>query len=168
MDEEQQWWDELYRETGPQLLAYLGQKLGDRGLAEDLLQETFAAAIRQGARLRAASSARAYLFGIARNLAITAFRRRRATEPISREIAAENPAPDPRIELLREGIARLKPDFREALELRLQQELSYEEIAEALEVPVGTVRSRLHAAVRELRRILRHTEAEWPVSRKEL
>lgn len=55
---------------------------------------------------------------------------------------------------MREAIAQLAPELRETLELRLTDELSYEEIASVLGVPVGTVRSRLHNAVRRLRTVL--------------
>ena len=169
MDDATQWIEALYRETGRQLMAYLLQRAGS-ALAEDLLQETFAAALRHPERLRASLSARAYLFGIARNLATTASHRAaREVEPDFRELAiVEESPPDPRLELLREGIARLKPEFREALEMRLQHELTYEEIAEALDVPVGTVRSRLHHAVNQLRRQLRLPQDHSITKKEEL
>jgi RNA polymerase sigma-70 factor, ECF subfamily len=160
MDDEGQWLDELYRETGPHLLRYFLQRLGDTHAAEDLLQETFAAALRNPDRVRRAASARAYLFGIARNLAVSAHRRRHDTEPVPDDLAKEDAPADPKLALLREAIDRLKPEFREAIELRLQHELSYDEIAESLGVPVGTVRSRLHYAVNELRRALQHTDTD--------
>jgi RNA polymerase sigma-70 factor (ECF subfamily) len=163
-----EWVEALYRETGRQLLAYLSQRVGN-GLAEDILQETFAVALRNPDRIQASSSARAYLFGIARNLAATASRRAmHEAEPAFWKLAAEErPEPDPRLDLMRAAITRLKPDFREALEMRLQHELSYDEIAEALDVPVGTVRSRLHHAVNQLRRRLRQP-MDHPISEKEL
>ncbi len=160
MDDQGHWLDELYRETGPHLLMYLTQRTGDRHAAEDLMQQTFAVALGRPERLQSAVSPRAYLFGIARNLAATAFRSRREMEPIPPGLSAEEPSEDPRLELMREGIARLKPEFREVLELRLRHELSYEEVAEALELPVGTVRSRLHHAVKELQRVIRQREPE--------
>jgi RNA polymerase sigma-70 factor (ECF subfamily) len=167
MDDTRQWIEALYRETGPQLLSYLSQRLGDITTAEDILQETFAAALRQPDRVRSATSARAYLFGIARNLAATASRRRiDPVDPLSLVLAADEPSRDPRLDLVRDAITRLKPEFKEALEMQLQQELSYEEMAEALGVPVGTVRSRLHYAVNQLRRIVRQTEPV-PMARKE-
>jgi RNA polymerase sigma-70 factor (ECF subfamily) len=167
MDDATQWIEGLYRETGRQLMAYLSQRVGS-AVAEDLLQETFAAALRHPERLQASSSPRAYLFGIARNLAASASRRAaRDAEQGFRLLAAGGESPqDPRLDEMRDGIARLKPEFREALEMRLQHELSYEEIAEALAVPVGTVRSRLHHAVNQLRRHLRQPQ-EGPLSKKE-
>ena len=59
---------------------------------------------------------------------------------------------------MREAIRSLSPELRDTLELRLEQELSYEEIAHVLDVPVGTVRSRLHNAVRQLRDLMNQPE----------
>ena len=158
MDDQGQWLDELYRETGPQLLLYFRQRLGDTHGAEDLLQETFAAALRRADQVRATASARAYLFGIARNLLAREFRRRHETTPVPTDLCAEELPPDPKLEWMREAIGRLKPEFRETLELRLQHELSYEDLAEALGIPIGTVRSRLHHAVSQLRQAARRNQ----------
>jgi RNA polymerase sigma-70 factor (ECF subfamily) len=56
---------------------------------------------------------------------------------------------------MREAICCLPEIHREVLELRLRDDLSYEEIAQVLNIPVGTVRSRLHHAVRGLRERLK-------------
>jgi RNA polymerase sigma-70 factor (ECF subfamily) len=147
--------DRLYREVGPHLLAWLVRRHGDPTAAEDLLQETFAAAVRHPERLWRAVSQRAYLFGIARNLSVDSHRQARATTNLTENLAMEPEATvDPRVERMREAIAKLNPALREVLELRLQAELSYEEIATALGVPVGTVRSRLHHAVKQLRQMM--------------
>jgi RNA polymerase sigma-70 factor, ECF subfamily len=159
MDDEGRWLEALYCDAGPQLLHYFMQRSLGSQAAEDLLQEVFAAALRHPERVARAASARAYLFGIARNLAATTFREHRETEPVPPNLAVDEPQLDSKLELMREAIGRLKPEFREIMELRLQHELTYEEIAEALGIPVGTVRSRLHHAVNELRRAL-HRDAE--------
>jgi RNA polymerase sigma-70 factor (ECF subfamily) len=142
----------LYRQVGPTLLAYLRSRHAHAPIAEDLLQDTFVQAMKNPERILNAASPRAYLFGIARHLSQEAFRRQRPEEEMPSEIAAE-PAitPDPRLEIMREAIIALPATPREVLLLRLQQELSYEEIAQALHIPIGTVRSRLHQAVQRLR-----------------
>ena len=76
-------------------------------------------------------------------------------EELSDEPTAEaGHSDDARLEQMRSAIAALPPLHREPLLLKLQQELSYDEIAEVLGVPVGTVRSRLHYAVAALKQAL--------------
>ena len=112
--------------------------------------------------LAQAVSPRAYLFGIARNLSHEEYRRAKRPEAMPDELVAKADAvpSNPRVEAMREAIMKLNPAFREVLELRMQMELSYDEIAAALEVPIGTVRSRLHHAVKQLRRAMKQTEAK--------
>ena len=146
---------DLYREHGPALLRYLRRLAGPRR-AEDLLQDTFLQALASARRRPAIRSPRAWLFGIARHVAYSAIRRegQRADERATAEALPRQETRDPRLDAMREAIDRLPRESREALWLRLNDELSYEEIAEALAVPVGTVRSRLHYAVRRLRTML--------------
>ena len=153
--------ENIYREIGPELLAFFQRHHGSPQTAADLLQETFAAVMKNPDRLLRADSPRAYLFGVARNLSAEMYRRSHPTEelPAEPQIDDEEPA-DPRLEAMREAIVRLNADSRQVLELRLHRELSYEEIAAALGVPVGTVRSRLHHAVRQLREHLKNSDYE--------
>ena len=144
--------ESAYREVGPFLLAYFQRRHGNPQTAQDLLQETFAAVLRNPDRWRQAQAPRAYLFGVARNLSVDFFRRFHPAEELPPEAPAAEPSPaDPRLDQMREAIGGLNAAFRQILELRLQRELSYEEMAIILGVPVGTVRSRLHHAVRQLR-----------------
>lgn len=144
-----------YIELGPMLLAYFRRQRRIDSAADDLLQETFLRAWRERARFESARSPRAYLFGIARHVCLDAQRRVRATEPLERDLAAEPPpAADDRVVGMRAAIAALPATHREPLLLKLQQELSYAEIAEVLGLPIGTVRSRLHYAVEQLQRVL--------------
>jgi len=141
----------LYRDEGPAIYAYLRRVVRDEEDACDLLQETFRQAMRFPERLGACVSARAWLFGVARNLAMNSVRRRRPAPPLPADVAEPPETEDPRVEQMREAIARLPEPMRETLQLRLGEELSYQEVAAALGVPVGTVRSRIHNAVKLLR-----------------
>ena len=146
--------ERLYQEYGPSLMRFLRGRHG-ADEAEDLLHETFVAALRRLDRLKAATSPRAWLFAIARNLSLTVYRRRRPTTAIEADLpATAEPRADPRLDDMRQAIAELPEQQRQALELRLREELSYEEIAAVLDIPLGTVRSRLHHAVRRLRQTL--------------
>lgn len=147
--------DQLYRELAPALLAYFRRQPTLGRLADDLVQDTFVRAFRSLPRLRESVSPRAYLFGIARHVGIDALRAHRPTEEISQELPdKEAESDDDRLPAMRAAIANLPEPQREALQLKLQHELSYEEIAEVLGLPVGTVRSRLHYAVGHLRSTL--------------
>ena len=142
--------DRIYREIRPELLRYFRRRHGSDEAAEDLLQETFAAVLENPARLLEARSPRAYLFGVARHVSVDALRGARQEEPLDGEVEAEGAMEDPRLEAMRAAIAALNPALRQVLDLRLRQEFSYEEIARVLGIPIGTVRSRLHYAVRSL------------------
>ena len=138
---------------GPSILRYLRRNFGRVG-GEDLLQEVFVRALGRRREVLEAESPRAFLFGVARHVGLTALRRgkvraMRALEDVA--VAEEEKG----IGEMREAIGRLPGQIRETLELRLREELSYEEIAVVLEIPVGTVRSRLHRALELLREALK-------------
>ncbi len=153
--------ENMYREIGPELLTYFQRRHGSPQTAEDLLQETFAAVMKNPDRLLQADSPRAYLFGVARNLSAEMHRRSHPMEELPAEPQMDDDLPaDPRLEMMREAIVRLNADSRQVLELRLRRELSYEEMAAALGVPIGTVRSRLHHAVRQLREHFKNSDYE--------
>jgi len=144
--------DQLYRESREALTAYFLRRHRSTHAAEDLLHETFLQLMRRVDRCRAASSPRGYLFGIARHVSADAWRRARpAGEDDASLASVAAPQPDPRLVAARETIAGLPSLQREILDLRFQHDLSYAEIAQALGVPVGTVRSRLHSALDLLR-----------------
>jgi RNA polymerase sigma-70 factor, ECF subfamily len=142
----------LYRETAPALLAYFRRQRPLAMNAEDLLHDTFVRAIRSQHRIDGAVTPRAYLFGIARHVGLDALRRHAPIDALTTEPAAPAPAPeDENLERMRNAISELPELQREALLLKLHHDLSYAEIAEVLGIPIGTVRSRLHHAVAELR-----------------
>lgn len=146
--------EQLYRRTGPRILRFLMRNLSDAADADELLQETFVVAAREFETLASARSHEAWLIGIARNL-LRSYRRRvlfRRMKPLGQEPAAREAGEiDSRLQGMREAIDRLPEGQREVLQLRLVDDLSYAEIAEALDIPIGTVRSRIHSAVAALR-----------------
>jgi len=154
MDQRQDSLEGLYRRHGPAVLAYLRARCRDRQAADDLLQDTFVQAAGQGEGIAALRSPRAWLIAVARNLSLMLLRRRRPVELADDPPSRPQVAADPRLDQMRQAVARLPEPFREVLELRLREELSYGQIAQVLEIPVGTVRSRLHHAVQRLRESL--------------
>jgi len=154
MDERAAELTKLYQDHGPAVWSYAARRVAVVDEADDVLQETFVAAAKNFDGLRGAHSQKAWLIGIARNVIrhwTRNDRRRRCTE-LPRDHPATPPQPrDPRVEAMRTAIQGLPEPQQEVLVLRLSNELSYSEIAEALEVPIGTVRSRLHAAMTSLR-----------------
>lgn len=145
------YWNHLYIQVGPALLAYFVRRHRQVQTAEDLLQDTFVQAMKRPERVEQSVSPRAYLFGIARHLSQEACRQPELDYLPEIEGPTNHTAGNPRLEHMREAIHALASTHREVLEFRLQHEFSYEEIASALGIPIGTVRSRLHAAVKELR-----------------
>jgi RNA polymerase sigma factor (sigma-70 family) len=141
--------EQLYEESRAALTSYFLRRHRDSHAAEDLLQETFLRLMRQVDRCFAAASPRGYLFGIARHVSADAWRR--AQPSVDEPVETAAPPPDARLEAARETIAALPALQREILDLRFQHDLSYAEIAEALSIPVGTVRSRLHNALEMVR-----------------
>src|SRR6476659_5007753 len=147
--------ERLFTESASDLTRYFSRRHGVGEWVQDLVQETFlqmARGLKAGKQLKCA---RGYLFGIARHLSQAAWTRRAKNQVIPFDAAAHDisvPVADERVAAARETIAALEPVQREILDLRFSQGLSYAEIAEALGIPIGTVRSRLHHAVAEVRR----------------
>jgi RNA polymerase sigma-70 factor (ECF subfamily) len=142
---------------------------GDAAAAEDLVQDTMLRAFRGWAGFQPGTNARAWLLTILRNTFINEYRRRKR-EPIAMDIEAAEPHAiyrdvadaDPEGEFfarivdarILEAVDRLPTPFREVVVLSDMEGLSYGEIADSLGVPVGTVKSRLFRARRQLQREL--------------
>jgi len=158
---------ELYERHRLPLLGYLRVLTSDHGLAEEILQDSLFAAWNGADRFSGESSARAWLYGIARRRARDAMRKRRFqfVDLASVEhVAANEPEPDDivlvnaGIEELAKAIDRLSAAHREALILTFVHGLAYQELADVVGVPIGTVKSRLSNAKRALRDVLNETE----------
>lgn len=134
--------------------------LGDQGRAEELVQETFVRLWQSAGRFDPAqSSARGFLFVLARRAAVD-LRRRVAARPalvaVDPEQLQEQGGEEYADRLLaglevREALEGLSPKHREVLELGYDQDLSQIQIADRLEVPLGTVKTRTYHALRALK-----------------
>jgi RNA polymerase sigma-70 factor (ECF subfamily) len=156
--------DRMYEEHAQRLFAFLVYRTGDRGLAEDLLADTFEAAFR-GRRLfdRRRGSERTWLTTIALNCLRDHARRRsaeaRAYERVSAGGAGAAGAEDDDggtaaiadRDLVKRGFAVLSEEEREAVALRFGADLTVKQIAAALGEPETTVDGRVYRALRKLR-----------------
>ncbi len=126
---------------------------GDRDDALDVLQDTFAYLLKKLPRLRLTARMTTFLYPVVRHLSIR-LRRRRRRHVSAEDFLREAPAPEEgaasRAELA-EVVSALPEKQREALLMRFVDGMSLREIAEALKIPLGTVKSRLHNSLRALR-----------------
>lgn len=143
-----------------QLFRYAMVLSRNRSEAEDLVQETYVRALGAVKRLRPDSNVKVWMFTILRNVWRNQLRSQRAA-PITVELDSERVATfkDPHAvlvtnmdsELVREAIRLLPEDAREIIVLREYEDMSYQEIADLLDCPLGTVMSRLGRARSRLR-----------------
>ncbi len=138
------------------LHAYLARRVGSRDDADELAQDLWVRVARSAGTFDANRRFRPWVFGVAANLARDLFRRRQVRQRVRLEAAsAAPPAYHPTtVENLdlRQRLDRLPDRFRDVLMLRYFHDLGESEMAEALGVPRGTIKSRLHGAIRELKR----------------
>lgn len=169
---------ELVRRYERPVFALVYRMVRDREVAEDLAQDTFVKAFNALDSYRPEFKFSSWLFKIAHNTAIDHLRRRtldtlsiegapHAATPAQLEATAlqlESDAPSAlaRVEALElggeieEAIGRLRPEYRSCILLRHVEGLAYEEIAETLDLPLGTVKTYIHRARHELRAALSH------------
>jgi RNA polymerase sigma-70 factor (ECF subfamily) len=162
-------WNTLFKRYQLPLYAYLAELVHDEAATLDIVQETFAAAIRHIASLRSDAKFSSWLFGIAHQKCIQHRRRARRDETLFANDADGPPADwpdadeiDPRSLLIQREqadaffalVEQLPAAQRSALLLHVLEDFSLEEIAMITSVPVGTVKSRLHHAKRALRQLV--------------
>ena len=145
------------RYQGPLCNFYL-KLTGDRTLSEDLVQEVFFRMLKYRQTYRTETPFRAWMYQIARNARVDHLRRKRpetswdpgmspAVEPADSAEQSQEAA------LLRRALLGLPEDKREVLILSRFQDLRYEEIARMLGCETGTIKTRVHRALKELREV---------------
>lgn len=170
--------NELVRRYERELYRYLARYLGNPAMAEDVFQNTFLQVHLKRALYEDGRPVRPWLYSIATHQAVDALRKagRHPTISLDRRVSASGESdPGTLVDLLvgdstsplaemqeqerREWVARSVeqlPDLlKQTLMLAYHQDLKYREIAEVLKIPVGTVKSRLHAALAKLQEMAR-------------
>lgn len=164
--------EQLMRRYQHEIYNYLRRYLSDDFLAEDAFQLTFVKVYQKASMFDLSRSFRPWLYGIATNQAIDLKRRNKrrilqsldveSSNPESRNSSQASSIPDHRLpaedplvtdefqQKMRAAVDEIGEPGRSALELIYLQGLPYKEAAEVLDVPVGTVKSRVHAAIRKL------------------
>ena len=130
--------------------------LGQRQDAEDAVQETFVRVLRNLARWDSERDFEPWLLAIAGNRCRTALanrKRRTASEAFPMDVADQAPSVEPARQLAEEvelALQDVRAEYRQAFLLFHQHELSYADIAESMEVPLGTVKTWVHRARQQL------------------
>jgi RNA polymerase sigma factor (sigma-70 family) len=156
----------VYRRYGATVFTVANRMLSDRGLAEEVTQQTFVQAWKAAARFDAGKELGPWLATIARRVAIDVYRResRRKAGPLE-AVAADDPAIvtlPPGIDEVsdawevRRAVDELPPDEREVVRLQHLAGHTHSEIAALIGVPLGTVKSRSHRAHQRLAARLAH------------
>ncbi len=170
---------ELIRRYERPIFSLIYRMVRDRAMAEDLSQETFIKALNAIDSYRPEYKFSSWIFKIANNAAIDQIRRREldtlsldgsphATTPdeieaTALQVSARGLSPLEALESselggqIEQAIGRLRPEYRSCILLRHVEGLAYEEIAELMNLPLGTVKTYIHRARNELRDLLAHT-----------
>ena len=137
--------------------------LGDSDTAEDVVQEVFIKVFKGLHTYRGDAKLSTWMYRIARNEAVNAGRRPTPQTTSVENVVLEAPAgegPDEAFrkkairENLEQSLARLEDNYRLVLELRYMGEMSYAEIGDVMELPIGTVKTYIHRAKVELKRVM--------------
>ena len=158
----------LYRTYGSELYGFAVSCLGDRGQAEELVQEVFTRVWRHAGSFDSdKASFRTWLYGIARNAIIDLKRRQSvrpalAAYPETEEQGAEDDSFERALLRWQVGAAleRLTPEHRQVIRLAHFQGLTLREISERTGIPLGTIKSRTSYALRGLRLALEEMGVE--------
>lgn len=175
---------ELVHRYERELYSYLRRYLGDAEMAEDAFQAAFLQVHLKCGQYEAGRAVRPWLYTIATNQAIDAQRRSRRHRMVSLDrsgpkegddvgrlldlLTSKEPIPTAqlsaaeRAQWLHEAVEQLPEPLQDVIRLVYFQELKYREAAEVLEIPVGTVKSRMHAAVAKLNEAWKQVQSASP------
>ena len=161
---------EIYDRFSPGIYRYALRLLGDQEMARECMAETFQrflSALQRGAG--PSEYLQAYLYRIAHNWVTDAYRRRTPpTLPLDPELCSDPSQEPPQLvaeeherQQVRDALALLTPEQRQVITLKYLEDWQTEEIARAMDKPVGAIKALQHRAIAALRRILIQGEEEY-------
>jgi RNA polymerase sigma-70 factor (ECF subfamily) len=135
--------------------------LGDRAQAEDAAQESFLRIWKSMERYRGEAAVGTWIFSITRNVCLTAISKRGAHRfaPVEEAERVTAQAPEPERDMMR-LVAQLPENYRQAIMLFYMEEKSYDEVARMLDLPLGTVKTYLHRARKQLATIVKEADGD--------
>jgi RNA polymerase sigma-70 factor (ECF subfamily) len=151
--------EKLYKAYAARLFRYLFSVIGDADVAEELANDVLVAAWKGAGQFKGESKPSTWLFGIAHHKALNELRRRQpqiVDIDQASQIASTGEGPDTAVrresleQSVRFALRALSPEHREVVELTFYQGLSYQEIAEIMQCPVNTVKTRMFYAKKKL------------------
>jgi len=161
--------EELYRAYHPRLTRFLTTMTGRAQIVEEVLDDTMMVVWEKPQSYAGASKLSTWIFAIAYRKALKALRRH--DEPMEDDLAETRPSPEPRPDqqlerrqtqaVLIGALGELTADHRAVVDLAYFHEASYREIAEIMDCPVDTVKTRMFHARRRLRARLAGALADW-------
>lgn len=152
--------NDLVDEHGSAMYRVAYRMVGDRHEAEDLVQDAFRSAWKSRARYEPNRGDRAWLMSILRRRVIDQWRRRKPPTPVGEEssldvgVAGDDPFYDEFTDEIQAALDRLPDELRDTLMLVVVGELTHQEVANMLDIPLGTVLSRVSRARTRLREYL--------------
>ncbi|WNG45343.1 RNA polymerase sigma factor [Archangium minus] len=150
----------LYQRYAGRLLGYALKVTRDQSLAEDVVQEVFTTVWLKASSYRPEQGApAAWIYRIAHNKLVDHWRRRLRVDEAAQQVPEQGPQPPSELALdLEHSMAGLSPDQQRAVELTCLRGYSHEEAAAMLDVPLGTLKSRIRQALGRMRLLLTREE----------
>lgn len=160
---DQRAFETIFQRYRGRIFDYLIRLVRDQAIAEEIFQEVFLHLFRHASQFDSSRTFRPWFFRVAHNRAMDFFRKnpeRGNLEKLQEEFPQSTPSPEDlalsaeSVRTLDRMLQLLSEEHRSVLLLRFKEDLTYEEVAEVFDCPVGTAKSRMHHAIKNLRELM--------------